>query len=73
MDFGEIDPVRLRSIIPLRRPSRALKRAAQLSAEEITGLSPDTLKRRYRQHIRKLSIRREGMRLGDALAIADGK
>jgi hypothetical protein len=73
MDFGKIDPVRLRSIVPLRRPKRQLKRELEHSAEEITGLSKDTLKRRYPHLIRDLSERREGMQLGDALEIANGK
>jgi hypothetical protein len=43
------------------------------SAEQVTGLSKDTIKRRYPHLIRKLSERREGMQLGDALAIAAGE
>jgi hypothetical protein len=40
--------------------------------EEITGLSSDTIKRRYPGLIIRLSARRIGMKLKNALAIADG-
>jgi hypothetical protein len=70
--LGAIDPVRLRSIIHLRRPKRALRRESSLSVEEITGLSPDTIARRYPDKIKYLSPRRRGMALGDAIAIAEG-
>jgi hypothetical protein len=70
MDFTGLDPVRLRSIVPLRRPKKSKR--ADPSAEEITNLSKDTLKRNFPSKIRKLSDRREGMQLGDALAIASG-
>jgi hypothetical protein len=40
--------------------------------EEITGLSTDTVKRRYPQLVVKLSARRVGMKLRNALAIANG-
>jgi hypothetical protein len=36
---------------------------------ELTGLHPDTIKRRYPHLIRKLSPRRNAMKLRDALAI----
>ena len=41
--------------------------------EQITSLSVDTLKRKYPDRIIRLSDRREGMKLRDALAIASGK
>jgi hypothetical protein len=66
-----IDPVRLRSIVPLRKLKRSVVEGP--SAEEITGLSEDTIKRRYRHLIRNLSDRRCGILLGDALAIAAGE
>jgi hypothetical protein len=56
----------LQSIIPLESQTE------KQSAERITGLSSDTLKRRYPSLIRTLSLRRRGMQLGDALAIASG-
>jgi hypothetical protein len=37
--------------------------------EEVTSLSWDTIKRHYPQIVRKLSPRREGATLGDALSI----
>jgi hypothetical protein len=42
-------------------------------AEEITDLSRDTLKRRYRKYIVRLSARREGMKLKHILAITSGE
>jgi len=39
--------------------------------EEVTSLSWDTIKRRYPKKVRKLSPRREGMTLGDALALGE--
>jgi hypothetical protein len=71
MDFD--DPIRLRCIVPLRKPKRQLRRELPPSAEEVTGLSRETLKRRYPHLIVDLSARREGMSLGNALAIAAGK
>jgi hypothetical protein len=72
---SEIDPIRLKSIIPLRRQTRRRhpSHVEVLSAEQITGLSEDTLKRRFPDKIRYLSPRRKGMQLGDAIGIADGK
>jgi hypothetical protein len=70
MDFSDF---RLRCILPLRKPKRRAQRELPPSAEEVTGLSRDTLKRRYPHLIRDLSERREGMQLGDALAIANGE
>lgn len=51
-------------------PEIALRRVISMrQATEITNLSKDTLKRRYPDKIVKLSVRRSGMRLADALAI----
>jgi hypothetical protein len=51
-------------------PEQELRRVLPLEqAAEITNLSPDTLKRRHAALILKLSPRRLGMRLSDALAI----
>jgi hypothetical protein len=41
--------------------------------EKITSLSHDSLKRRHRNKIVRLSPRRVGMKLRDALAIASGE
>jgi hypothetical protein len=71
MNFPDIDPVRLHCVVPLRKSKRNVVDGP--SAEEITNLSEDTLKRRYPHLIRDLSDRRRGMQLGDALAIAAGK
>src|SRR5262245_5917966 len=40
--------------------------------EKITGLSGDTIRRTYPQFVIKLSARRDGMQLKNALAIANG-
>jgi hypothetical protein len=66
MDFKPPDWLDLESIIPLRAPTR------ERDAERITGLSEDTLKRRYPERCKHLSDRRRGMKLKDALAIAEG-
>jgi transcriptional regulator GlxA family with amidase domain len=49
--------VELRRVLPLEQVT------------EITNLSRDTLKRNFQDKIIRLSPRRLGMRLGDALAI----
>jgi hypothetical protein len=41
--------------------------------EKITSLDRDTVKRRYPARVVQLSDRRQGMKLKDALAIAEGK
>jgi hypothetical protein len=56
-EASELDPLELRKIIPL----------AQVT--ELTTLSEDSLKRHHADKIKRLSPRRLGMRLGDALAI----
>ena len=73
MDLGTIDPVKLRCIVPLRKPKRQLNRDQLPSAEEITNLSRDILKKRYAKYIRKLTERCSGMQLGHAIAIANGE
>jgi hypothetical protein len=40
-------------------------------AAELTSLSEDTLRRNYPDKIRKLSVRRRGMKLRDVLAIGE--
>ncbi len=51
-------------------PELELRRVLPLEqAGKITNLSSDTLKRRYPHLVLKLSPRRLGMRLSDALAI----
>jgi hypothetical protein len=80
-----LEQIRLRSIIKLGRskskkdqqhsllPAEPANDLDDISAEQVTGLSADTLKRRYPDYIRDLSDRRLGMLLGDALDIAAGK
>ena len=57
----------LESIIPLELPK------AERDAKRITGLSEDTIKRNFPEYVKKLSARRLGMKLRDALTIATGK
>ena len=53
-------------------PEQERRRKVSLrQAEEITGLSEDTLRRRYGHLIKKLSPRRSGMDLGDVLDIGE--
>jgi hypothetical protein len=73
MDFGTIDPVKLRCVVPLRKPRRQLNREQLPSAEEITNLSRDVLKKRYAKYIRKMTERCSGMQLGICIAIANGE
>lgn len=56
-DLPSVSPIELRRVVDLDEAAR------------LTGLSKDTLKRHHRDKIRKLSPRRLGMRVGDALAL----
>jgi hypothetical protein len=56
----------LESIIPLESTK------GQRCAEQITGLSSDTIKRRFPKFVRRLSERRVGIKLRHALEIANG-
>lgn len=73
IENSKLDPVQLRSIVPLRAGHTGARGAEQPSAEQITGLHKDTLKRQYAHLIVKTSVRREGMSLASALAIAAGE
>jgi hypothetical protein len=59
--LASIDPVKLLQIISMPE------------AERISGLSHDTIKRRHPDKIIKLSPRRNGMRLVDALFLDSDK
>ena len=61
------DWLTLESSIPLESSK------GERNAEGITGLSRETLERRYPHLIRKPSPRRRTMKLRDALAIASGE
>jgi hypothetical protein len=55
-------------------PGLELERMLTLEeVAELTGLSPDTLRRRYAHLIKKLSPRRVGMRMRDALSIGESE
>jgi hypothetical protein len=55
-------------------PGLALERMLTLEeVAELTGLSPDTLKRRYSHLIKRLSPRRVGIRVKDALSIGESE
>jgi hypothetical protein len=56
----------LESVIPLQ----TIKGGRD--AKQITGLSADTIKRRYPEYVKKLSARRRGIKLRHALEIAEG-
>jgi len=56
----------LESILPLETTT------GKRDTRQITGLSADTLKRRYPKFVMKLSPGRYGMKLRHALQIADG-
>jgi hypothetical protein len=54
------------------RPELELNRIVSLEeAAKLRGVSKDTIKRRYPEIIIKLSPRRVGVRLRDALALGD--
>lgn len=60
---------------PARGPPRGLELERMLTLSEVsalTGLSADTLKRRYGRLIRRMSPRRIAMKLRDALSIGAG-
>jgi hypothetical protein len=44
----------------------------EITVERITSLSEDTIRRHHPDRVRRLSDRRVGMKLRDALAIANG-
>jgi hypothetical protein len=60
-----------RQVLKLATKSRKPRKLP--TAEEVTSLSADTLKRKYPHRVRRLSEHRVGMTLGDALEIAEGK
>jgi hypothetical protein len=62
----------LRSALPLsQRDPKSTATIQEVS--EFTGLSTDTLGRRYRKKYRRLSLRRVGMSVADAIEIAEGR
>ena len=73
MDFGTLTPVQLHMVVPLRRKTRQLNREVMPSAEEITCLSRDVLKKRYGKYIRRVTERCVGMQLMHCIAIANGE
>jgi hypothetical protein len=69
----------LERVIPLASKPRKKKGGKQeetaepkITAEQITSLSADSLKRLFPDKIRQLSERRCGMKMKDALHIAEG-
>jgi hypothetical protein len=62
----------LRSVLPLSQ--RDPKSTATIQeVVTFTGLSRDTLSRRHRKRFRRLSPRRVGMSVADAIEIAEGR
>jgi hypothetical protein len=58
--------IELESVLPLESSK------GETNVKQITGLSGDTVQRRFPQYVTKLSPRRVGMKLRHALTIADG-
>jgi hypothetical protein len=56
----------LESVLPLQTTT------GKRDVRQITGLSADTVKRRYPQYVKQLSPRRCGMTIRHALEIAGG-
>ena len=54
-------------------PTRDAILADELSVRRITNLSPEAIVENYADKVRRLSAKRVGMSLGDALEIASGK
>jgi hypothetical protein len=55
---------------PLEWPLTMLRIVPPPEAEKLAGADWDTLKRNYPNKVVKISQRREGMRVGDALRLA---
>lgn len=64
-------PLPIVNRIPLSREIELRRIIGLAQASELSGLSIDTLKRRYPAKIITLSPRRRGMRLGDALELGE--
>jgi len=56
----------LESVIPLTSET------AKPTGESVTSLSADTIKREHPEKVRRLSTRRLGIKIRDALTIANG-
>jgi hypothetical protein len=63
--------VQLESVIPLRKYHSDDDDV--ITVETVTTLSPDTVERKYGDYVIRLSARRKGMKLRNALLIAAGK
>jgi hypothetical protein len=61
------DPVA--RLLQLFTPLELLRIAPMPEAEHLSSLSEDTIRRRYPDKVRKLSKRRDGMRVVDALLL----
>jgi hypothetical protein len=57
--------------LPKLSPLEALRIAPLEEAAALAGVSVMTLKRRFRDRIIQISLRRQGMRVCDALMLAD--
>jgi hypothetical protein len=63
------DPVaRLLQLLP---PLELLRIVPMPEAERLSGLSEDTIRRRYPDKVHKLSMRRSGVRVVDALMLGN--
>jgi hypothetical protein len=61
LDLTNLNPIDRVRVIPMR------------TAEALTSLSPESLRRGYREFVLRLSARRDGMRLGVVADIVNGK
>jgi hypothetical protein len=57
--------------LPRLSPLEALRIAPLEEAAQLAGVSTATLRRRFRDRIIQISLRRQGMRVADALMLAD--
>ena len=67
----ELSPLQLRQVLKLATKSK--KPRTLPTVQEVTSLSPDTVKRQHPGRVVHLSQGRVGMTLGNALKIAEGK
>ena len=66
MEFPDDPVARLLRLLP---PLELLRIAPMPECEKLSSLSEDTLRREYSEKIKKLSKRRDGMRVIDALML----
>jgi hypothetical protein len=68
---ARLNSLQLRQVIQLATKSK--KPRTLPTVQELTSLSPDTIKRKHPDRVVHLSEGRVGMTIGNALKIAEGK